>query len=77
MPAMKSEKLKECLDDFGFDEKEKAEIMQCYENDDTRGIIRLLRRHRQTALDKIHTEEKQISCLDYLIFQLENETQTH
>ncbi len=39
-------------------------------------MIRLLRRHRQTLLDRIHKEEAQISCLDYLVFQLEKEIET-
>ena len=31
----------------------------------------LLEEYRKTLLKRIHKEEKKISCLDYLIFQLE------
>ena len=27
----------------------------------------------QEQLDKVHREERQISCLDYLVYQLQNE----
>ena len=33
----------------------------------------LLEEHRKTLLNHVHTEEKKISCLDYLIFQLDRE----
>ena len=62
------------LDDFGCNETEKAEILKCHINNDTKGMIALLRKHRQTILSRIHSEEKQISCLDYFIFQLEKGT---
>lgn len=71
-----SERLKEYLDDIGYPLKEKAEILKYAESHDIQNIIRLLRRHRQSTLDTIHKEEKQISCLDYLVFQLEKELNT-
>lgn len=67
------EKFGECLDDIGCSEAEKAGIMRCRCNDDPNGTIRLLRKRRQDILDEIHREEKQISCLDYLVFMLEKE----
>nr|WP_307999552.1 hypothetical protein [uncultured Merdimonas sp.] len=33
----------------------------------------LLEEHRKQLLDRVHAEEKKISCLDYLIFQLDRE----
>lgn len=71
-----SERLKEYLDDIGYPLKEKAEILKYAESHDIQNIIRLLRRHRQSTLDTIHKKEKQISCLDYLVFQLEKELNT-
>ena len=70
---MPTEKLEECLDDFGCNETEKAEILNCHNNNDKKGVIALLRKHRQKILNTIHNEEKQISCLDYFVFQLEKE----
>ena len=34
-------------------------------------LLPLLSRHRRSLLDGIHQWEKQIDCLDYLIYQLE------
>lgn len=73
MPIIESERLEEYLDDIGCPSKVKAEILEYTENRDIQNIIRLLRRHRQSTLDSIHKEEKQISCLDYIVFQLEKE----
>ena len=67
--------LKECLDYFGCDENEKAEILKCSENGNVKGMIQLLRKRRQAILNTIHEEEKQISCLDYLVFQIEKDNQ--
>lgn len=67
------EKFGECLDDIGCNEAEKSGIMRCRCCDDLNGTIRLLRKRRQVILDEIHEEEKQISCLDYLVFMLEKE----
>ena len=73
MPMTDAERFGECLDDIGCCETEKAELMHCRCNDDIPGTIRLLRKRRQTLLDAIHKEEKQISCLDYLVFMLEKQ----
>ena len=73
---IESERLEEYLDDIGCPLKEKTEILEYAENRDIQNIIRLLRRHRKSTLDTIHKEEKQISCLDYLVFQLEKELNT-
>lgn len=36
-------------------------------------FLPLLSRHRRSLLDSIHQWEKQLDCLDYLIYQLEKE----
>ncbi|MCI8717625.1 MAG: hypothetical protein HFH63_08750 [Lachnospiraceae bacterium] len=35
--------------------------------------LQLLAIHRRTLLDNLHKEQKQIDCLDYLIYQIEKE----
>lgn len=70
---MSIEKLEEYLDDFGCDNQERDAILKFYRNDDIKGVIILLRKHRQKILNEIHNEEKQINCLDYFVFQLEKE----
>lgn len=36
--------------------------------------LQLLAIHRQTLLDNLHKEQKQIDCLDYLIYKIKKET---
>lgn len=76
MSVMEFEKLEDCLNDLGCSQMEKTEIHKYYEQHDIFSVIQLLRKHRQTILGTIHKEEKQISCLDYLVFQLEKEIRT-
>lgn len=33
-------------------------------------LLNLLNEHRESILSKVHEEEKQIDCLDYLVFQI-------
>ncbi|MCM1224972.1 MAG: hypothetical protein NC548_62030 [Lachnospiraceae bacterium] len=71
--TFRQNQLEECLGNTGCSEKEKAEILKCYDESDIQQIIHLLRLHRKVILDTVHIGEKQISCLDYLVFQLEKE----
>lgn len=71
--AFMENRLEECLSDAGCSKEEKEEILKCYAENDMQEMIHLLRVHRKAALETIHTGEKQISCLDYLVFQLEKE----
>ncbi len=34
-------------------------------------LMRVLSRHRRALLDTLHQSEKQIDCLDYLVYQME------
>ena len=36
-------------------------------------LMRALSLHRQTLLDAVHENERQIDCLDYLIYQIEKQ----
>lgn len=33
--------------------------------------LKLLAAHRRSLLDELHKEQKQIDCLDYLVYQIE------
>ena len=35
--------------------------------------LKLLEQHRKRLLEKVHTNEKRIDCLDYLVFQMNKE----
>lgn len=36
-------------------------------------LLRVLSHHRRELLDLVHQSEKQIDCLDYLVFQIEKQ----
>lgn len=73
MPIPEINQLNACLNDFGCRDDEIAEIIHCRSCGDVSGMIQRLRKRRQCILNAIHLEEKQISRLDYLVFQLEKE----
>lgn len=73
MPIPEINKLNACLNDFGCQGDEIAEIIHCQSCGDITGIIQRLRKRRQSILNSIHFEEKQLSNLDYFIFQLEKD----
>ena len=61
----------ECLSDSGICEKEKAEIIEAYSQDSFAEVLDLLKKHRKVILGESHKLEKQIDCLDYLIYRFE------
>jgi len=61
----------ENLRDAGCDEKTVQRFMELEEEGDMQEQMKLLSRHRQQLLDRVHREEKRIDCLDYLIYQMQ------
>lgn len=59
------------LADAGCDAALSRRFMTLLDRRQTRESLALLARHRRTLLDRCHAEERKISCLDYLIHQLE------
>ncbi|MCH5348955.1 MAG: hypothetical protein J1E40_06500 [Oscillospiraceae bacterium] len=60
------------LIDAGCDEKTITSFGSCKSVKDE---IRLLEKHRVTLLDKSHAVNRQIACLDYLVYNLEKENE--
>lgn len=58
------------LIDAGCDEKTITIFESCRSVKDE---LRLLEKHRAALLDRSHEVNRQISCLDYLIYNLEKE----
>ncbi len=67
----------ECLSDIGICEKESAEICKAYSNNSLPEVLELLKKHKKAILCESHRLEKQIDCLDYLIYKLEKEADTN
>jgi len=59
------------LKDAGCDQKIIECFMECMAQDDFNGQLRLMKEQRKCLLDRVHEEEKQISCLDYLVYQID------
>ena len=50
------------------------EMMECImahlDEDDMGELLKLLEQHRSCLLSTVHEREKQIDCLDYLVYQI-------
>lgn len=63
------------LEDAGCDQKTVEQFMKLGVTGDREKQLRLLEQHRRSLLDKVHKNEKQIDCLDYLVFRMRKEKQ--
>ena len=60
------------LRDAGCTEKMVEEFMALQAQKEEEGQIRLLSGHRKHLLENLHRKERQIECLDYLLYQMQN-----
>ena len=67
----------ECLSDIGICEKESTEILDAYSKNSLPEVLELLKKHKKAILCESHKLEKQIDCLDYLIYRFEKEIGTN
>lgn len=58
------------LMDAGCGQDEIEEFFQLKGENKTQEMLRLLSKHRQNLLDALHSIQKQIDVLDYLIFNI-------
>lgn len=65
--------LRQNLIDAGCDRELVQRCVALTEREQTAEVLRILSRHRRTLLDTVHQVEKQIDCLDYLVYKLEKE----
>lgn len=61
------------LKDAGCDSNTISDFMDLSDRGKTKEELDLLSEHRRKMLDKIHDIQKNISCLDFLIYQLKKE----
>lgn len=60
------------LKDAGCDD----ETVTCFlkmTGGERQGQLKLLEKQRRSLLEQVHKNEKQIDCLDYLVFQMKRE----
>jgi len=67
--------IEECLKDAGCSHKKIQEIMECIKNKNDERKMMLLKKHRCHLLYKIHHDQQQIDCLDYLLYNLKKDKQ--
>ena len=58
------------IQDLVFDEKIKDKFLAAYEANDVEKQIEILELYRKNLLEKVHESEKNISNIDYMIYQL-------
>lgn len=61
------------LIDAGCDSETISAFIGEIENGNLESGLRLLAVHRRSLLDELHREQKQIDCLDYLIYQMKKQ----
>lgn len=54
-----------------------ADILALQKNGKDKEVLRLLARQRSGLLEKLHSLQKKIDCLDYLVFHLKQDTTTN
>ncbi|MCI9081835.1 MAG: hypothetical protein HFI70_05900 [Lachnospiraceae bacterium] len=47
-------------------------FMEHFDQGDWKDQLELLEEHRENILNRVHEEERQIDCLDYLVYQIRN-----
>lgn len=55
----------------GFEQNMIDTYLSCWETGRVNEQLKLLAKKRASLLAHIHQEEKQIDCLDYLVYQIE------
>lgn len=61
------------LRDAGCSETMIQEFFSCSQKDEKDKQVTMLEAHRKKLLEDVHDKEKKISCLDYLMFQMNRE----
>lgn len=68
-----SEAIIQNLKDAGCDKTTVEQFVEFSKGRDKQKQFKLLEKHRRILLEKVHRNEKQIDCLDFLIFQMRKE----
>lgn len=77
MPELTAETVRQNLKDAGFTSRAADGFLAYWQAGDKREQLHLLARQRRSLLARIHKQEKQISCLDYLDYCLRGTASTN
>lgn len=59
------------MKDAGCSEDTIKRFLLCYQVGDITGELKVLSNHRRALLDEVHKGQREIDCLDYLVYQIE------
>ena len=65
------------LKDAGCDDETVTCFLNMTERRKWQGQLKLLEKQRRSLLEQVHKNEKQIDCLDYLVFQMKKRKETN
>lgn len=71
METTETEAIEQNLKDAGCDVKVRKKFFALAEGGKTAEQLQLLSEQRERLLKRVHRDEKRITCLDYLVFQIE------
>ena len=67
------DKILQNLKDADCDKELITQFFQLAENNRINELLKLLSAQRKTLVNRLHTNQRQIDCLDYLIYKIEQE----
>ena len=65
------------LKDAGCSETDVQRFLKLGQEGRRRDQLRLLATHRASLLDQLHVSQRQIDCLDYLVYQMSSRSDNH
>ena len=75
MSTEQNEKVICNLQDSGCSPEQIDQFMKCYTSGGFKMESKTLAEHRKCLLENLHMTQKQIECLDYLVYQIQKENQ--
>ena len=73
---MEDQEIRSCLNACGFQSEQRERYLIFVRGGQTKAQTRLLWQQRKLLLDDLHTVQKQVDCIDYIIRSLERAEQT-
>lgn len=72
---MEKDSILQNLKDAGCDKEVIDKFFKLTDSNQTDTALKLLTKHKSQLLDNLHKSQKQIDCLDFLIFNIKQENQ--
>ena len=63
----------QCLNDMGCSQQDIVEFLKYSASGNQEQELTFLNSHRDTLLDRLHQNQKQIDCLDYFVYYIQKQ----